>query len=162
MHKKVCCTCKVVVLLIKPIAFLTFSLPSLLSLLKLPAERSKGIPWVLIHWNSCSSHYFIYPGVITTGKIAGSPRHRDLCLRIWDLPAKDSRFEYDDRHRKWHSETQEKCSKSGLTKWAIINGDVLDWYLLDSSPLDLPLLLNVLEYDLWLGWILYCIKNIVC
>ena len=46
-----------------------------------------------------------------------------------------------------HSETQQKCSKSGLTRLAIINGDVLDWYLLDSSPLDLPLLLNVLEYD---------------
>ena len=34
--KKVWCTCKVVVLLIKPIAFLPFSLPSTSSLLKLP------------------------------------------------------------------------------------------------------------------------------
>ena len=36
MHKKVCCTCRDVVLLIKPIAFLKFSLPSPSSLLKLP------------------------------------------------------------------------------------------------------------------------------
>ena len=36
MNKKVCCTCKVVVLLIKPFAFLTFSLPSPLSFPKRP------------------------------------------------------------------------------------------------------------------------------
>ena len=36
MNKKVCCTCIVVVLLIKPTAFLTFLLPSPLSLPKLP------------------------------------------------------------------------------------------------------------------------------
>ena len=36
MYKKAWCACKVVVLLIKPIAFLTFSLPSPSSLLKLP------------------------------------------------------------------------------------------------------------------------------
>lgn len=60
-----------------------------------------------------------------------------------------------------HSETQQKCSKSGLTRSAIINGDVLDWYLLDSSPLDLPLLLNVLEYDPQLDWILYYVLIIL-
>ena len=36
MNKKVCCTCKVVALFIKPFAFLTFSLPSPLSFPKLP------------------------------------------------------------------------------------------------------------------------------
>ena len=36
MNKKVCCTCIVVALLIKPFAFLTFSLPSPLSFPKLP------------------------------------------------------------------------------------------------------------------------------
>ena len=36
MYKKVWCACKLVVLLHKPIAFLTFSLPSPSSLLKLP------------------------------------------------------------------------------------------------------------------------------
>ena len=36
MYKKAWCTCKLVVLLIKPIAFLPFSLPSASSLLKLP------------------------------------------------------------------------------------------------------------------------------
>ena len=37
--KKAWCTCKVVVLLIKPIAFLPFSLPSASSLLKLPKAK---------------------------------------------------------------------------------------------------------------------------
>ena len=36
MNKKVCCTCEVVVLLIKPIVFLTFSLPSASLDLKVP------------------------------------------------------------------------------------------------------------------------------
>ena len=36
MNKKVCCTCKVVALLIKPFAFLTFSLPLPLSFPNLP------------------------------------------------------------------------------------------------------------------------------
>ena len=36
MNKKVCCTCEVVVLLIKPIVFLTFSLSSASLDLKLP------------------------------------------------------------------------------------------------------------------------------
>ena len=39
--KKAWCTCKVVVLLIKPIAFLPFSLPSASSLLKLPNNSSQ-------------------------------------------------------------------------------------------------------------------------
>ena len=38
MYKKAWCTCKVVVLLIKPIVFLPFSLPSASSLLKLPID----------------------------------------------------------------------------------------------------------------------------
>ena len=37
--KKAWCTCKVVVLLIKPVAFLPFSLPSTSSLLKLPNKE---------------------------------------------------------------------------------------------------------------------------
>ena len=41
MYKKACCTCKLVVLLKNPIVFLTFSLPSPSSLLKLP----NGRPW---------------------------------------------------------------------------------------------------------------------
>ena len=41
MYKKARCTCAVVVLLNKPIAFLTFSLPSLSSLLKLPIMEFK-------------------------------------------------------------------------------------------------------------------------
>ena len=36
MYKKVCCTCKVVVLLNESVVFLPFSLPSPSSLLKLP------------------------------------------------------------------------------------------------------------------------------
>ena len=40
MYKKARCTCKVVVLRNKPIAFLPFSLPSPSSLLKLPKEAS--------------------------------------------------------------------------------------------------------------------------
>ena len=42
MYKKAWCTCKVVVLRNKPIAFLTFSLPSPLSLLKLPIYFPDG------------------------------------------------------------------------------------------------------------------------
>ena len=41
--KKAWCTCKVVVLLIKPIAFLPFSLPSASSLLKLPIRELKHL-----------------------------------------------------------------------------------------------------------------------
>ena len=41
MCKKVSCTCKAVVLRIKPIAFLPFSLPSPLSLQKLPSSAKK-------------------------------------------------------------------------------------------------------------------------
>ena len=44
MNKKVCCTCIVVVLLIKPTAFLTFLLPSPLSLPKLPNMLAKAVP----------------------------------------------------------------------------------------------------------------------
>ena len=40
MYKKASCTCKVVVLLNKAIAFLTFSLPSTWLLLKLPNPSS--------------------------------------------------------------------------------------------------------------------------
>ena len=40
MYKKARCTCKFVVLLNKPIAFLTFSLPSPSSLLKLPSPEN--------------------------------------------------------------------------------------------------------------------------
>ena len=42
--KKAWCTCKVVVLLIKPIAFLPFSLPSASSLLKLPIIWTGELP----------------------------------------------------------------------------------------------------------------------
>ena len=44
MNKKVCCTCIVVVLFIKPTAFLTFLLPSPLSLPKLPNMLAKAVP----------------------------------------------------------------------------------------------------------------------
>ena len=40
MYKKACCTCKLVVLLNNPIVFLTFSLPSPSSFLKLPTTKS--------------------------------------------------------------------------------------------------------------------------
>ena len=40
MYKKVRCTCEVVVLLIKPIVFLTFSLSSASSDLKVPINRA--------------------------------------------------------------------------------------------------------------------------
>ena len=57
MYKKVCCTCKVDVMLIKPIAFLTFSLPSLSSLLKLPYEEMdeacKGRIYSVLHVQGC-------------------------------------------------------------------------------------------------------------
>ena len=46
LQKKAWCTCKVVVLLTKPIAFLPFSLPSASSLLKLPINSN--IPRKLI------------------------------------------------------------------------------------------------------------------
>ena len=39
MYKKACCTCEVVVLLIKPIVFLTLSLPSASLDLKVPIVR---------------------------------------------------------------------------------------------------------------------------
>ena len=39
--------CTIYVLLIKPIAFLIFSLPSLSSLLKLPHEGKPVVPWTL-------------------------------------------------------------------------------------------------------------------
>ena len=55
--KKAWCTCKVVVLLIKPIAFLPFSLPSASSLLKLPIDTTTRPPFtrsdslrVWVHW----------------------------------------------------------------------------------------------------------------
>ena len=41
MYKKAWCTCKVVVLLIKPIVFLTFSLPSASLDLKVPTNGGK-------------------------------------------------------------------------------------------------------------------------
>ena len=41
MYKKVRCTCKVVVLLIKPFVFLTFSLPSMSLDLKVPNSFMK-------------------------------------------------------------------------------------------------------------------------
>ena len=41
MYKKAWCTCKVVVLLIKPIVFLTFSLPSASVDLKVPTFAGK-------------------------------------------------------------------------------------------------------------------------
>ena len=43
MYKQAWCTCKVVDLLIKPIAFLTFSLPSSLLHLKVPNSRTQAI-----------------------------------------------------------------------------------------------------------------------
>ena len=57
MYKKVCCTCKVDVMLIKPIAFLTFSLPSPSSSLKLPYEEMdeacKGRICSVLHVQGC-------------------------------------------------------------------------------------------------------------
>ena len=41
MNKKVCCTCEVVVLLIKPIVFLTFLLSSASLDLKVPIDRDE-------------------------------------------------------------------------------------------------------------------------
>ena len=41
MYRKAWCTCKVVVLLIKPIVFLTFSLPSMSLDLKVPDVKVK-------------------------------------------------------------------------------------------------------------------------
>ena len=56
MYKNVCCTCKVVVLLINILLFLTFSLPSSSSLLKLPIHPAAVkrqmlaiLPWEDIH-----------------------------------------------------------------------------------------------------------------
>ena len=43
MDKKVCCTCEVVVLLIKPIVFLTFSLSSASLDLKVPDTKIDGL-----------------------------------------------------------------------------------------------------------------------
>ena len=51
--KKAWCTCKVVVLLIKPIAFLPFSLPSASSLLKLPNVPTR--PFLLDYENYIAS-----------------------------------------------------------------------------------------------------------
>ena len=55
--KKACCTCKVVVFLIKPIAFLPFSLPSASSLLKLPnytVHSHKSTAYNVPVWSSNS------------------------------------------------------------------------------------------------------------
>ena len=46
MYKKSWCTCKVVVLLIKTIVFLTFSLPSASLDLKVPIRQFHGIVFV--------------------------------------------------------------------------------------------------------------------
>ena len=46
MYKKAWCTCKVVVLLIKPIVFLTFSLPSASLDLKIPNKRMRERCWL--------------------------------------------------------------------------------------------------------------------
>ena len=46
--KKAWCTCKVVVLLIKPIAFLRFSLPSASSLLKLPNDQLQRLKEAIV------------------------------------------------------------------------------------------------------------------
>ena len=59
MNKKVCCTCEVVVLLIKPIVFLTFSLSSASLDLKVPINGKKrhrvfSLTWpasLQIYWN---------------------------------------------------------------------------------------------------------------
>ena len=60
MYKKACCTCKLVVLLNNPIVFLTFSLPSPSSLLKLPniaASPSANSTLIfgssVVSWVSC-------------------------------------------------------------------------------------------------------------
>ena len=47
MYKKEWCTCKVVVLLIKPIVFLTFSLPSASLDLKVPNEQRRLLCYYL-------------------------------------------------------------------------------------------------------------------
>ena len=52
MYKKARCTCKVVVLVIKPIAFLTFSLPSSSSDLKAPIISFRGV--------YCTLWYYLY------------------------------------------------------------------------------------------------------
>ena len=141
---------KVVLLPIKPIAFWHSRCHRHHRCYKAPCWQIQGDSLGAHPLELLQQSLLIDPGLITIGKIAGFLRHGDLCLKIWDLRVKNSRFEDDDKHMKWHSETQEKHSKPGLTKWAIINGDGLDWYLLDSSPLDLQLLLllHVLEYDL--------------
>ena len=141
---------KVVLLPIKPIAFWHSRCHRHHRCYKSPCWQIQGDSLGAHPLEFLQQSLLIDPGLITIGKITGFLRHRDLCLKIWDLRVKNSRFEDDDKHTKWHSETQEKHSKPGLTKWGIINRDGLDWYLLDSSPLDLQLLLllNVLEYDL--------------
>ena len=53
--QKVWCTCKVVVLLIKPINFLPFTLPSSLSLLKLPKNKATVVDGI----NSPCSFFFL-------------------------------------------------------------------------------------------------------
>ena len=53
MYKKACCTCKVVVLRNKPIAFLTSSLPSPSSQLKLPKNWFETVKKVTSHHRSC-------------------------------------------------------------------------------------------------------------
>ena len=52
MYKKAWCTFKIVVLVIKPIAFLTFSLPSLSSDLKVPIISFRGV--------YCTLGYYLY------------------------------------------------------------------------------------------------------
>ena len=56
MYKKACCTCKVVVFLIKPIAFMTFLLP-------LPSPSSD----LKFPFHSCSLYLIWYP-VLTLGR----------------------------------------------------------------------------------------------
>ena len=60
MYQKACCTCKVVVLLIKPISFVAFSLPSPSSLLKLLLICTKRV-----------ISYVRYVKILTTPRLSG-------------------------------------------------------------------------------------------
>ena len=68
MYKKVRCTCEVVVLLIKPIAFLTFSLSSESLDLKVPNLNGKRKA-ARVHVPSRKQHSFTMTGVLCNGQL---------------------------------------------------------------------------------------------
>ena len=83
MFKKAWRTCKVVVLLIKPIAFLTSSLPSPSSLLKLPSFQAPATPARL--WISSWLRFFLKESSSFGNEIITSAIRDSLCWKQHEI-----------------------------------------------------------------------------